>query len=264
MATLGSDPHPKTSKPSFWEEVYRRFTNAGEDVVSFSDHRSLVDASREEASDGTDDYTIESSWKIRDQEGLATWYLFGLAGEWNDFGANEDREMLLVVKVVGDIVSLYRYFTFDALPIENTRPGLMLDDIGKIFFDGNFEHGERLGYNTIPYTEQFSLFRPDEEAVSREEEEPGEEWIEEVYVKKDQGERPGLAEANPNPVRYTLPISVHLVEYIAADPSIAYMPEFLFFEIGGDNDPSGGMIRIYRGHEIGFDEVDAHVNLPTF
>lgn len=205
-------------------------------LVSFRDWDSLMDSTRAEAEDGSDDYFVTSIWRFKDKDNLADWQIFFLKSQ----ATHGDEEMCLVVKTVSKEISCFRYFA-----LQDFQPGnrqVFLSGNGQIFFP-EVQGNEPL--DKLPYELSFSIHDGGEE-----------DGFDFVYSQKPQGVRYGSIDMVPNNEGWKLPVFSAIVEYFTPSEK-SKLPHILLLEIGGVDIDGGGYIQVFGGYEVKLEEVEA-------
>ncbi|GEM_PF-4580071 len=217
--------------PDFWRDL-----EPGT-IVDLSDYQAMRDASKLGNETLHVDYTITSMKYVQPPEGLVEYYLYDIEG------AGEN--LLLTVKIVGDVFDIFIYF-----PISGVEPGnrLSFEQQG---FDWLF-----IPVNGIPemlpdfprnewlYTQEF--FIPIDDKLNNK--------IDGKFNLKAPGELTGPCRQNP-PVSGLDTMIATVAEYCTEADTMN--PEVLLLEVGNPDNEDGGLIKAYIGVAVDLRNVEA-------
>jgi len=207
--------------PDFWDDL-----RPGS-IVVLSDAQALVEAVRQ-GLDGAGglNYEVKRVLRVKALSDLAEWILLWLEGA---------DEVWFMVKIADRQIDLRIYFEVPEFPAGN-RADLIADQMLWLFEEPGPDWHDQ--YNELRFTDIITIDQaPDGQGRP----------AQTCYRQKPFGAQyGGCTEMPKGPGVDVSPAT--LVEYLSAEPTDN--PELLILELGGEDDPNGGYIRMMLGCAI--------------
>lgn len=218
--------------PDFWRDIKPGST------ITLSDEQSINESISQGLGVNGLDFVVDSILVIRQGEGLAEWYFYNL-GE-------EDQEVYLVAKLVGQHLDLGVYFEPDEFPPGNRRD---LVDRGDTWIFDEPENLDDFTYDELKYCNELIMSLDLNNTGSDDED----DLVDVHFKMKGQSVQYGSCKHVPDQSGIGR-IMASIVEY---STDRAYEnPNTILIELGGEKSDDGGLISLLSGCPINLSEVD--------